>query len=135
MGEDGGLKIVKVGGDPTPAKVGGKEKKTRKQLQDKKPKFGILKGGRTARAKPRFEAVRDPAKAPPLKKTGRIRILTEKGEAERRRRIAAKARREPIGKIRETLRKHNLRVREHTPDKLTRRIYEDAQEAGMISSD
>jgi len=100
----------------------------------KKPKFGILKGGKTARNKPRFEGVNDPAKAPPSKKSKTLRILTDKGLTLRRRKIADEAGRVPIGKIRQTLRKHGLPIKDSTPDKIARKIYEDAQEAGMISS-
>lgn len=99
----------------------------------KTPKHGILKGGKTARKAPRFEAVRDPAKSPPLRKTNRLRILTEKGESTRRAKIAQDAKKRPIREIRETLRKHNLNVRDNTPEHLAREIYKDAQQAGMIS--
>ncbi len=137
------VKVDKVGASPPPAKAppppvstGGKTAKARpKHHRVKTPKFGVLKGGKTARAKPRFEGVRDPTSAPPLRKTGKLRILTEKGAATRRAKIAEDAKRKPIHKIRETLRKHNLNVREHTPEHLARKIYEDAQEAGMISAD
>ncbi len=128
---DGGVKIVKVGGSQPVAKA--PEEKTRKKA-DKKPRFGILKGGKTARNKPRFEAVRDPAKSPPLKKSSRLRILTEKGAATRRAKIVADSKKKPIREIRDTLRRHNLNVRDNTPENLARKIYEDAQEAGMISS-
>ena len=131
-----GVKVVKVGGTaPSDIVPSGGAAKTRKYKVDhsKKPKFGVLKRGKTARAKPRFEGVRNPTSAPPLRKTGRIRILTEKGAATRRANIAAEAKSKPIHKIRETLRKHNLNVREHTPEHLARKIYQDAQEAGMIS--
>ena len=138
MSEEGGMKIVKVGKEmpsaaPITRSIAVKPKK--KQEGYKKPKFGILKGGKTARNKPRFEGVRDPAKSPPLKKTNRLRILTEKGAASRRAKIVADAKTKPIRNIRETLRRHNLNVRENTPESLARKIYEDAQEAGMISSD
>lgn len=131
----GDVKVVKVGGTaPMPAPVGGATAKVRpKHHRSKVPKFGVLKGGKTARNKPRFQGVRDPSSAPPLRKTGRIRILTEKGAATRRAKIAEDAKTKPIHKIRETLRKHNLNVRENTPEHLARKIYEDAQEAGMIS--
>jgi hypothetical protein len=99
----------------------------------KKPKFGILKGGKTARKKPRFEAVKDPAKAPPSKKSKTLRILTDKGLTLRRRKIADEAGKTSIGKIRHTLRKHGLPIKESTPEKIARKIYEDAQEAGMLS--
>lgn len=129
------VRVVKVGGTAPvdiPKVTGGKSRKYRAD-HSKKPKFGVLKRGKTARAKPRFEGVRNPTSGPPLRKTGRIRILTEKGAATRRAKIAADSKSKPIHKIRDTLRKHNLHVRENTPDTLTRKIYEDAQEAGMIS--
>lgn len=100
----------------------------------KKPKFGVLKGGKTARNKPRFEAVADPAKAPPSKKSKTLRILTDKGLTLRRRTIVDSVAKMPIGKIRQTLRKHGLPIKDSTPEKLVRKIYEDAQEAGMIST-
>lgn len=130
-----GVKVVKVGGtapSDIPAR-GASKPRTYKTDHSKKPKFGVLKRGKTARSKPRFEGVRNPTSSPPLRKTGRIRILTEKGAATRRAKISADAKSKPIHKIRETLRKHNLNVREHTPEHLARKIYEDAQEAGMIS--
>lgn len=110
------------------------KKAGKKPVQNKKPKFGILKGGKTARNKPRFEGVKDPAKAPPSKRSKTLRILTDKGITLRRRKIADEASKMPIAKIRSTLRKHGLPIKETTPEKLARKIYEDAQEAGMISS-
>lgn len=98
------------------------------------PKYGILKRGKTARKAPRFEAVKDPAKSPPVKKSSRLRILTEHGAKTRRATIARDAKTKSIHEIRKTLRKHNLNVKENTPEHLARKIYEDAQEAGMISS-
>lgn len=98
------------------------------------PKHGILKQGKTARRSPRFEAVRDPAKSPPVKKQSRLRILTEHGAATRRAKIAREAKTRSIHDIRKTLKKHNLNVNDKTPEHLARKIYEDAQEAGMISS-
>lgn len=99
------------------------------------PKHGILKHGKTARKAPRFEAVRDPTKSPPIKKgrMGRLRILTEHGAQTRRAKIAKDSKTKSIHEIRKTLKKHNLNVRDHTPEHLARKIYEDAQEAGMIS--
>lgn len=105
-----------------------------KRPQHKKPKFGILKGGKTARNKPRFEGVKDPAKAPPSKKSKTLRILTDKGLTLRRKRIQDQVSKTPISKIRQTLRGHGLPIKDSAPDKLVRKIYEDAQEAGMISS-
>lgn len=125
------VKIVKMAGKATP-----KQEKTAVKSAPKspKPKFGILKGGKTARNKPRFEGVADPAKAPPSRKVGKtLRILTEKGLSSRRARIASSASKLNIAAIRQTLRKNKLPIKDSTPDKIVRKIYSDAQEAGMIS--
>jgi hypothetical protein len=122
------VKIVKMNGKVTPKqeKVAGKS--------SPKPKFGILKGGKTARNKPRFEGVADPAKAPPSRKVGKtLRILTEKGMLKRRNRITSNASKLSIAAIRQTLRRNKLPIKDTTPDKIVRKIYSDAQEAGMIS--
>lgn len=135
------VKVVRVDRTaPMPEKK--QEVEAPKQLADKKPKpslhkkpkFGILKGGKTARNKPRFEGVKDPAKAPPSKKSKTLRILTDKGLTLRRRKIVDEASKTSIGKIRTTLRAHGLPIKDSTPDKIARKIYEDAQEAGMISA-
>lgn len=97
------------------------------------PKYGVLKRGKTARKTPRFEAVRDPTSSPPIKKSSRLRILTEHGAKTRRNAISRDAKSKSINDIRKTLKKHNLNVKDHTPEHLARKIYEDAQEAGMIS--
>ena len=107
-------------------------KKHRPSHRKNQPKHGILKGGKTARN--RFEGVKDPAKAPPSKKSKTLRILTDKGLTLRRRKIVEEASKTPITKIRHTLRKHGLPIKDSTPEKLARKIYEDAQEAGMLSS-
>jgi hypothetical protein len=70
-----------------------------------------------------------------MKKMSKLRIITEKGAKTRRAKIVDDARKMPIGRIRNTLRKNGLPIKETTPEKLTRKIYEDAQEAGMISSE
>jgi hypothetical protein len=146
MSDDGGVKIVKVGQTapllkkvrerlgttPTPS-----VKHTSKH-RSSQPKYGVLKHGKTARAKPRFEAVRDPTSSPPVKKftrSGRLRILTEHGSRTRRATIAKKAKGKSIHEIRTALSKSNLAVRDHTPEHLTRKIYKDAHEAGMISDE
>jgi len=129
---EGGIKIVKMGGKSTPKqeKVAGKTT----PKSSPKPKFGILKGGKTARNKPRFEGVADPAKAPPNRKLSKtLRILTEKGMMKRRARIASSASKLNIEAIRQTLRRNKLPIKNNTPDKIVRKIYSDAQEAGMIS--
>lgn len=130
------VKVVRVG-DTAPVDLNKEESKPtakkHKPSHSKKPKFGILKNGKTARNKPRFEAVKDPAKAPPSKKSKTLRILTDKGLTMRRRKIADEASKMPISKIRQTLRNRGLPIKDSTPDKIARKIYEDAQEAGMIS--
>jgi len=127
---DGGVKIVKMG--KAPKQEAGKSRKA--PVKSPKPKFGILKGGKTARNKPRFEGVADPAKAPPSRKVGKtLRILTEKGMLKRRARIASSASKLNIAAIRQTLRRNKLPIKDSTPDKIVRKIYSDAQEAGMIS--
>jgi len=128
------VKVVRV--DHTSPVDTKKEETPKKKVynKNKKPLHGILKGGKTARNKPRFEGVKDPSKAPPTKKSKTLRILTDKGITLRRRKIADEAGKMPIGKIRQTLRNHGLPIKDSTPDKIARKIYEDAQEAGMISS-
>jgi len=151
MGDDtGGIKIVKVNQTApllkkvrerlgTTAKAPLKEdvpvstvKHTSKH-RTAQPKHGVLKHGKTARKTPRFEAVKDPAKSPPVKKSSRLRILTEKGAETRRAHIAKEAGKKSIHEIRKTLRKHNLNVKDSTPEHLVRKIFKDAKEAGMIS--
>jgi hypothetical protein len=126
-----GIKIVKMGNTAPPPLKAGKSRK----VPEKKPKFGILKGGKTQRSRVRFEAVTDPAKSPPMKKSSKLRIITERGAKTRRAKIVDDARKTPISKIRQTLRKNGLPIKDSTPEKITRKIYEDAQEAGMISSE
>ena len=116
------VKIVKMGSEaPPPVKKAGKTR------GGKHPPYGILKGGKTARRKARFEAVADPAKAPPMKRSNKLRIITEKGAKTRRAKIVDDARKMPISRIRHTLRKNGLPIKDSTPEKLTRKIYEDAQ--------
>jgi hypothetical protein len=131
---DGVMKIVKVGQEPAsaPAKpaipqtTGGK-----KRDHSRKPKFGILKHGRTARSKPRFEAVRDPAKSPPVRKST-LRILTEKGAKSRLKSIRKTVRSMPDQKVRAVLKSAGIRLGPNTPEPLARDILEGGMEAGMI---
>lgn len=136
---DGAIKVVRVGHTASSdakktqkAKSVLKGKSSSGRVYHKTPKFGILKGGKTARKTPRFEAVKDPAKAPPLKKSSKLRILTTKGEKTRRAHVVEKAKKTPIHKIRETLRRHGIPVKSDN-EKIAREIYADAQEAGMIN--
>lgn len=128
--KEGGIKVVRVGAI-VPTDMKKTAKALHKQRKHKTPKFGILKGGKTQRKTPRFEAVSDPAKSPPIKKN-KLRILTSKGEKTRRAAIVDKAKTAPIGKIRETLRRHGIPVKSDN-EKIARAIYADAQEAGMIN--
>jgi hypothetical protein len=147
MGDDtaGAVKIVKVN-QTTPLLKRVRERlgKTAKapmtvvkhtsKHRTAQPKHGILKHGKTARKSPRFEAVRDPAKSPPVKKQSRLRILTEHGAQTRRAKIAKDVKAQPIHDVRKTLKKHNLNVSERTPPDLARQILIDAKGAGLISS-
>ena len=130
------ITVTKVG-DTAPTPTAGKKGRRKTRVNHARvPKFGVLKGGKTARKTPRFEAVADPAKAPPSRKPSKtLRILTEKGAALRRKTIAESAAKMPISTIRRTLRNHGLPIKDSTPEKLARKIFEDAQEAGMVSSD
>jgi hypothetical protein len=126
---DGIMKIVKVGQEPAapaPAKStqGGK-----KRDHSRKPKFGILKNGRTARN--RFEAVRDPAKSPPTRKST-LRILTEKGAKSRLKSIRKTVRSMPEQKVRAVLKAAGIQLGPKTPEPLARDILEGGMEAGMI---
>ncbi len=136
---DDKVRIIKVGkpaSEEVKLEVGGTQKTRARKAKlpmDKKPKFGILKGGKTARNKPRFEAVANPTKAPPHRKSARtLRVLTDKGLSERRKRIVSEAAKTSIHDIRRTLRKAGMSADKAPPD-IARKIYEDAQEAGMIS--
>ena len=128
---DGVMKIVKVGqtatAAPPPPVVGSSKKRD----HSRKPKFGILKHGRTARSKPRFEAVRDPAKSPPVRKST-LRILTEKGVKSRLKSIRTTVRNMPDQKVRAVLKAAGIPLGEKTPAPLAREILEGGMEAGMI---
>jgi hypothetical protein len=130
------VKIVKVDGDgsirapPPPVKpvVGTSRKRSMKTF----PR-GVLKGGKTAKAKSkaRFEPVRDPAKAPPLRKAT-LRILTEQGAEKRRKQIKKTVRSMPVDKVRHVLKASGMPVSEKTPPEVAREILEGGMEAGMI---
>lgn len=129
------VRIVKVGGTPpprTPSTAGATRKQPLKK-EDKKPKFGILKGGKTARKAPRFKPVRDPAKSPPVKhRSSTLNILTEKGLTRRRKEIERNVQTMPIAHLRVTLRRSGLPISDKTPEPLLRQIAAGGMEAGMI---
>ena len=136
------VKIVKVGAEePT----GGSKPKavktvktanaanTAKKSMRTYPR-GVLKGGKTAKAKTTIQGVRDPAKAPPVQKSRKstLRILTEKGAEKRRRKIKHTVRSMPDGKVRNLLRASGLPVSEKTPTHIAKEILEGGMEAGLI---
>jgi hypothetical protein len=127
-----GIKIVKVDkvGKTTKEEppTGGTHKRGHHY---KTPKHGILKGGKTARNKPKIEAVRDPAKAPPMRKST-LKILTEKGAERRRKRIHKTVRSMPDAKVRHVLQQAGMPVSQKTPPELAKKILEGGMEAGMI---
>lgn len=127
MSETKTVTVTKVGGTSAPPVM----RAATRKVVPRAPKFGILKRGKTARRKPRFEAVRDPTSAPPLRKS--LRILTSKGESTRRARFSDESKRLPIQTIRETLKRNKLPVTSKR-EEIVRKIYADAQEAGMLSS-
>ena len=122
------VKIVKVGQETpvaTPTPVPSPKTAGRKKSMKTFPK-GILK-------KHTIKAVRDPARAPPMKKSkGTLRILTEKGIHARRQRIKKTVRTMPEHKVRETLKKAGMSLNPNTPPDLAKEILESGMEAGMI---
>lgn len=116
--------IVKVGGDGVVnPSVGTSRKRTMKTY----PR-GVLK---TGKSKAKLQAVRDPAKPPPVRKST-LKILTEKGVEARRRHIKKTVRNMPEGKVRHLLKASGLPVSEKTPAHIAKGILEDGMEAGMI---
>lgn len=81
----------------------------------------------------KIEAVRDPAKSPPVRKST-LRILTDKGIERRRKHISKTVRAMPDEKVRHLLETSGLRVSKQTPPKLAKEILEGGMEAGMIVS-
>lgn len=133
------VKIVKMGGTAPAAAPAppAPSSKTRKQdHRHKKPKFGVLKGGKTARTAPRFKAVKDPAKSPPVSKHSKstLHILTESGLTRRRKTIKKLVDSTPVPNLRTTLKRSGLPISDKTPDHLVREIAAGGMEAGMIPS-
>ena len=123
------VKIVKVGSTEPTAAPPKKKSKAKKSM--KTYPHGVLKGGKTARQKVKIDAVRDPAKAPPVRKST-LRILTEKGAEQRRKQIKHTIRSMPIHRVRETLQKAGVPVSSKAPPEIVRDILEGGMEAGMI---
>lgn len=123
------VKITRIGHEvaptPTPTKASGK---TRKASMRTFPR-GILR--KTAK----IQGVRDPAKAPPVRKSatkGTLRILTEKGMQKRRTNIKKTIKNMSDVKVRSTLKASNMQVSDKTPTHIAREILEGGMEAGMI---
>lgn len=132
------VKIDKVGAEPAPPPApatGGKTHKARHEPshRNKVPKHGVLKGGKTARAKVKIEGVRDPSRSPPSRHTT-LKILTERGAEKRRKRIAKTVRSMPDHKVRNILKASGLPVSDKTPPHIAKEILEGGMEAGMIVS-
>ena len=93
---------------------------------------------RTMRTYPRgilIKGVRDPAKAPPLRKSaarGTLRIMTERGVEKRRKHIKKTVRNLTDRRVREELKRAGMAVSEKTPAHIAKEILEGGMEAGMI---
>lgn len=129
------VKITKIDSTSPPPKPAPTEAGTRKHSlpahHHKQPKHGVLKGGKTARAK--IHGVRDPAKPPPTNKAT-LKILTEKGVEKRRKNIRKTVRAMSDQKARQILQKSGLPISQKTPPELVKQILEGGMEAGMIVS-
>lgn len=81
------------------------------------------------------KGVRDPAKAPPIRKSamrGTLRIMTERGIEKRRKHIKKTVRNMPDRRVRDELKKAGMAVSEKTPAHIAKEILEGGMEAGMI---
>lgn len=142
-----GVKIQKVDGDGSamsaPAAPAGTRRK-RGFAGTRTFPHGVMKGSRAGRAhrsvrahhpvSKTFEPVKDPAKAPPLKKSskGTLRILTDSGLKQRRKTIKNSVKAMSDAKVRETLKNSKINVGKNTPPHIVREILEGGMEAGMI---
>jgi len=111
------LTITKVGENTKVQLAGKKVRKTVKTF----PR-GILK-------------VKDPAKAPPLRKTAKIKLVTESGTKKYRRTIRKKLNKMSNEKVKALAQKHGLIKGSGTPPALIRDIVEGGAIAGFISID
>jgi hypothetical protein len=125
MGGPDKIKVVRVGStapsDLTPAPAP-KQTAARRKTMKTYPR-GVLK--KTAKIRP----IRNPTKAPP-RRNGTLRILTEKGIEQRRRRIETTVRNLPDTKVKETLEKSGYKVKN---PKIAREILKGGMEAGFLS--
>lgn len=128
------VKIVKVGGSSPPSSKPPPSTKKHKKSMRTFPRGVLKKGGKTEKAKVHIEAVRDPSKPPPARKST-LRILTDKGASNRRDHIRNTVRNMPDHKVRSILKAAGLPISEKTPPGLAKEILEGGMEAGMIVSD
>lgn len=115
---------------PAPAPKPAAARPSRRSKTMKTFPKGILK--KTAKIKP----VRDPAKAPPVRKGVRkhtLRVMTEKGIEQRRKTIRNTVRKMSDDQLKKTLQKAGVSHNANTPGPILREIVESGMEAGMIS--
>lgn len=124
MGGPDKIKVVRVGAmapsdltAPAP-----KQTAARRKTMKTYPR-GVLK--KTAK----IRATRNPTKAPP-RRNGTLRILTETGIEQRRKRIEKTVRNLPDQKVKETLEKSGYKVKN---PKIAREILKGGMEAGFLS--
>lgn len=125
MKPDTKIRVVRVGDTapsdlsptPPPKKAAARRKSMRTYPR------GVLK--KTQKIRP----VRNPTKAPP-RRNGTLRILTEKGIDQRRKRIETTVRNLPDSKVKETLEKSGYKVKN---PKIAREILKGGMEAGFLS--
>jgi hypothetical protein len=126
------IKIVKMGGSvppPPQAAAGRKVARPVKKTMRTYPRGVLkLKGGASG-----VKPVADPAKSPPTRKNT-LRILTDKGVANRRKTIHERVKKMSDRSIRETLRRSGLPISDKTPPHIVKEILEGGMEAGMIVS-
>lgn len=116
------IKVVRVGSLPASSPPPGPKKAAARKTMKTYPR-GVLK--KTAKIRP----TRNPTKAPP-RRNGTLRILTEKGIEQRRRRIETTVRNLPDSKVKETLEKSGYKVKN---SKIAREILKGGMEAGFLS--
>ena len=134
MGDE--VRIVKVGGTTPTATVSKPLPQAKKHKKSMRtfPRGVLKKGGKTVKGKVHIEGVRDPAKPPPVRNST-LRILTNKGETNRREHIRKTVRNMPIEKARQVLKASGIPVSNKTPEPLVKEILAGGMEAGMIVSD
>jgi len=133
-GTSDNLKIIKVGSQSVPSapsapsintKAGTRRRAARSMRTYPR---GVLKKAGALKV----SGVRDPAKPPPMKRGATLRILTEKGAQQKRRKIQRTVRQMNDARIKHTLRASGFPIKDTTPPAIARQILEGGVEAGMI---